>query len=66
MGVRITDADNVALYCSTTGVAFSPVFMDYMAAEDFLEWLQKDARLYTEAELLELKARWIRWSEEAS
>lgn len=40
MGVRITDAGNVALYDSTSGMAFGPIFRDEYEAEDFLAWMK--------------------------
>lgn len=53
MGVRITDKRNVALYCSTEGVAFGPVFEDEYEAQAFLDFLgERDARTMTPSELV--------------
>lgn len=41
MGVRATNNNNVALYDSTTGMAFGPVFESTDDALDFLEWLRE-------------------------
>jgi hypothetical protein len=39
MSVRITGSDDsVALYDSTTGVAFGPIFENDTKADEFLEW----------------------------
>ena len=38
MGVRVSNRTNVCLYCSTTGLAFGPVFASSFDAEDFLSW----------------------------
>ena len=43
MGVRVSDRTNVCLYCSTTGLAFGPVFASSFDAEDFLEWMTTQA-----------------------
>lgn len=43
MSVRITEPDQVALYDSTSGIAFGQVFDDRMDAEDFLAWHDKKA-----------------------
>jgi hypothetical protein len=43
MGVRITDEENVALYDSTSGQAFGPIFPSREEAADFLEWLVIEA-----------------------
>ena len=54
MGVRVlTDRDTgeQCLYCSTTMVAFGNIFSDEEDAYEFLQWLPKDARLYTDKEL---------------
>ena len=44
MGVRITDEETVALYDSTSGVAFGPTFRSEAEAEDFLVWCEFRAR----------------------
>lgn len=41
MGVRITDLETVALYDSTTGMAFGPTFERESEAEAFLAWLKE-------------------------
>ena len=41
MGVRITDDRTVALYDSTTGEAFGPLFDGRQQAEDFIDWLNE-------------------------
>lgn len=50
MSVRITGSDgSVALYDSTTGVAFGPIFENEDQADEFLEWFRKgyeSARLF--------------------
>ena len=43
MGVRVSDRTNVCLYCSTTGLAFGPVFASSFDAEDFLDWMRTEA-----------------------
>ena len=63
MGVRVTDKTNVCLYCSTTGVAFGPVFASSFDAEDFLGWWNThddatDLRDLTPTELVAAYARW--------
>jgi hypothetical protein len=45
MSVRVTDKTNVALYDSTTGVAFGPLFESEFDAYEFLEWLRSDETL---------------------
>ena len=81
MGVRIlrdVEGSLAALYCSTSDIAFGPVFYDredYGAserAESFLRWLgARDARQFTEVQLLDLYGRWLaqeeyQWKEEES
>lgn len=68
MGVRtITNGEEAAIYCSTTGTAFGPIFTlpesaeskyDDLAAyvDGFLEWLDADARLINRKGELETKA----------
>ncbi len=54
MSVQIlTDTENghKCLYCTTTMWAFGSIFYEDDDVEDFLEWLPKDARLYTDSEL---------------
>ena len=67
MGVRIlhdSENDQAALYCSTTDLAFGPVFTDagihdaHERAEAFLRWLRVDARRLSDAEL---QARYHEW-----
>ncbi len=69
MGVRIlTDRSGTfnvsALYCSTTDVAFGPLFCDddekdsEDRAESFLKWLPSDARTYSHTELMGLYSAW--------
>jgi hypothetical protein len=41
MGVRITDERHVALYDSTTGIAFGPTFESADEAEAFLVWYRR-------------------------
>lgn len=38
MGVRITSDGEVALFDSTTGKAFGPIFGSESSADSFLEW----------------------------
>ena len=67
MAVRILydgDHDMAALYCSTTDVAFGPIFTDEDChdgeerAEAFLRWLPLDARRYSDFGLLEQYHLW--------
>ena len=62
MGCRIiegkeagTDVPCAVLFCSTSGIAFGPLFDDHDEAQDFLEWLAKqtnvDARNLTDKRL---------------
>jgi hypothetical protein len=45
MAVRLTSTENVvALYDSTTGLAFGPIFDSDEDAIEFLEWLEKGER----------------------
>ena len=57
-----------ALYCSTTDVAFGPIFSDGGApdyhdaderAESFLRFLKNDARTYSDAELQAEYSAWL-------
>ena len=74
MGVRVihdTEDDYTALYCSTTMVAFGPVFGNdekhgknsQECALAFLHWLRvnghRDARSYTDSELEDLMLAWL-------
>lgn len=62
MSVRVTDRTAVALYCSSTGIAFGPIFDSAEDADGFLEWLAPktfvDARSIPAKELLELREAW--------
>ena len=52
MGCRIISDENGAIfYCSTTMKAFGLVMVDEGEAEDFMMWLVKDPRIFTEKEL---------------
>jgi hypothetical protein len=71
MGVRILHdglQSMAALYCSTSDVAFGPVFTDGGApnyedaserAEAFLRWLPQDARRYEDGRLQERYSEWL-------
>ncbi len=68
MGVRIlydSAADQACLMCSTTDVAFGPVFSDgdeWQAderAEAFCRWLKHDARMLRESELQTAYSSWL-------
>jgi len=69
MGVRVlpNDKDSLAaLYCSTTEIAFGPIFHDSehysaeMRAESFLRYLgTQDARKFSEAALLDRHRNWL-------
>ena len=63
MGVRVTTAEGItALYDSTSGVAFGPVFDTLEDADAFLTHLQqigeRDPRLIPVGELGELAREW--------
>ena len=66
MGVRVLHNDDMAaLYCSTTDIAFGPVFYDDHGhdaderALAFLRWLApRDARLFTDPQLIDLYSQW--------
>ena len=63
MGVRVSNRTNVCLYCSTTGLAFGPVFASSFDAEDFLEWWNTfddatDLRELTPGELAIAYGKW--------
>ena len=74
MGVRILYDDGrrrnysgsqAALYCSTSDVAFGPVFTEGYdrdadeRAEAFLRWLQTDPRRLTDSELQTKYSEWL-------
>ena len=42
MSVHVSNKRNVCLFCSTTGLAFGPVFASEFDANDFLEWLREN------------------------
>lgn len=50
-GLPATGSDRVALYDSATGWAFGPVFGDEDEAQAFLDFLVRDARSFSNAEL---------------
>lgn len=62
MSVRTTTHEGVttkvALYDSTSDLAFGPLFDSEEDAEDFLAWLPLDARTYDTAGLIEMRHRW--------
>ena len=67
MGVRILHDTNdllAALYCSTSEVAFGPLFHDddnhdaVDRAEAFLRWLKREPRRMTDAELMTAYSEW--------
>jgi len=61
MGVRVLEdkySGYKCLYCSTTMVAFGDIFYKNENVDDFLEWLPKDARAYTQLELSSLINDW--------
>jgi len=67
MGVRVlydNNANVAVLYCSTSDIAFGPLFFDEDGhdardrVELFLEWLPLDARKYSDSELLEKYSEW--------
>ncbi len=68
MGVRILAdpqafSDGACMYCSTTGVAFGPMFDDRDELVAFLEWwdlqgdLKIDPRKFTTPELVDIAVR---------
>ncbi len=66
MGCRVlydSDQNQAALYCSTSDVAFGPVFSDWEQhdaqerAEAFLRWLQSEACAYARFEQTVVGAR---------
>lgn len=67
MGCRIlydSQSDLACLYCSTTDVAFGPVFYKSdeqdadERAEAFIAWLKTDPRKLTDAELSAAYGKW--------
>lgn len=80
MGVRILSdrfADQACLYCSTSCVAFGPVFTDSddhdadERAEAFTRWLKRDARQLTDSEMQIAYSEWLaqeaaQWAAEAA
>ena len=66
----ITDesSDMQVLYCSTTMQAFGPIFHSnqYVNTDynDFLLWLELDARSYDEQQLRNLYYKWLETLEE--
>lgn len=63
MGVRTTDAQAVALYDSTEGVAFGPVFESEDLAESYLLWLAKQGLGPRNLTAFEHKRQQERWFE---
>jgi len=63
MAVRVSNRANVCLYCSTTGIAFGPVFASSFDAEDFLQWWNtiSDAADLRELSNPELAVAYGRW-----
>lgn len=61
MGCRILEGDDgAALYCSTSMVAFGPIFDDGEAAEAFLKWLDGvDPRGFSDQELMTKYSSWL-------
>jgi len=51
----ISDENATALYCSTSGYAFGPVFESRLEAEDFLYWLKNGRQNNEEARALEAR-----------
>lgn len=50
MGVRLTDGENVALYDSTTGWSFGPVFNGEEEAEHFLRWFRESGPMWAKGD----------------
>lgn len=59
MRVRVTDAENVALYDSSSNEAFGPIFETKFQAEHFLSWHQK---MYEAGELFQYGARRVQYA----
>jgi len=49
------------LYCTTTMIPFGLIMYEDDDVEHFLEWLDKDARLYEKGELID---QYYKWREE--
>lgn len=72
MGVRILDDCDVAvLYCSTSDIAFGPVFYsqkEHWGAERAMSFLRflgaRDARSFSEKALIDLYGQWLAQEEE--
>jgi hypothetical protein len=64
VSVRITDSRPAALYCSTSMQAFGPMFEDSFDADEFLEWLDTDARKLTAKQLDKKYAEWMAQKED--
>jgi hypothetical protein len=55
----LTDKDGYAcLYCSTTEVAFGPIFYPDEDVESFLKWLVEDPRHLTHEALSQKVSEW--------
>ena len=61
MGVRILESpdDGACFYCSTTGVAFGPVFGSLAEAERFLQVVPEDPRHFSDKELMDRYADFV-------
>jgi hypothetical protein len=73
MGCRIMhdrEQNIAALYCSTSDVAFGPLFNDgdfqdcYERAEAFLRWIIVDPREYDQSQLVGCYSEWLAQEEE--
>ncbi len=62
MGVRVLeDKEGLkCLYCSVVMVAFGPIFYENEEPDDFLEWVKKDVRLFSDKELENAVYEWRR------
>ena len=66
MGVRLivasprSGSDRVAMYDSVTGWAFGPIFSSPEEADSFLDFLENDARTYSDRDLQEQYHRWLK------
>jgi hypothetical protein len=66
MGVRFIvnseeeGSDSVAMYDSVTGVAFGPVMPSWEAAQGFVDFLDMDARKYSQVDLMEAWANYCK------
>lgn len=66
MGCKILTAETgeQVLYDSATMTAFGPVHgLTEYDLEDFIEWLEKDARTYSQAELDSLYYEWLKYAQ---